>query len=272
MRIIYVDDEVPALQNFQLTVSKFPEIRSLELFGNGKDALRYIKEQPVDVAFLDIEMPGIRGIDLARMIKAYDAQIRIVFVTAYSQYALDAWGVDATGYLLKPYTAADIRKELAKCAYRPLSSNQVVIETIPELKILVNGFALRISAAKPRELFALLVDRGEQGINTSEGIAFLWPDRPNDASTQSLFRMTYKRLAAALEEAGVGHIIESKDNRRFLCVEQVECDLYRILAGDKNAEQKYTGKYLYEYSWSEERNSELNWKIFGKNNRYNFIE
>ena len=48
MRIIYVDDEVPALQNFQLTVSKFPEIRSLELFGNGKDALRYIKEQPVE--------------------------------------------------------------------------------------------------------------------------------------------------------------------------------------------------------------------------------
>ena len=263
MRIIYVDDEIPALQNFRLTVSNFSQIRSLEVFDNGEEALKYIKEHPVDVAFLDIEMPGIRGIDLARMIKAYDADIRVVFVTAYSRYALDAWGVDATGYLLKPYTAADIRKELAKCVYRPLPSNQVVIETIPTLKILINGVPLRISATKPKELLALLVDRGEQGVNTSEGIAFLWPERPNDASTQSLFRMTYKRLAAALEEAGVGHIIESKDNRRFLCVDQVECDLYRILAGDKKAEQKYTGRYLHEYSWAEERNSELSWKILG---------
>lgn len=269
MRTIYVDDEIPALENFRLTVSRIPEIRSLEVFGNGEDALKYVKNHPVDVAFLDIEMPGIRGINLAKMIKAYDANIRVVFVTAYSRYALDAWGVDATGYLLKPYTLADIRKELAKCVYRPLPSNQVVIETIPTLKILINGIQLRISAAKPRELFALLTDRGEHGINTSEGISYLWPDRANDASTQSLFRMTYKRLAAVLEEAGVGHIIASRENRRFLCVDQVECDLYRILAGDQNAERKYTGKYLYEYSWAEERNAELNWKILGKDDLVN---
>lgn len=257
MRVIYVDDEQPAIDNFRLTVESFPEISSLHTFQNGGEALAYARETPVDAAFLDMEMPGIHGLELAKALRAHDANTRVIFVTAYSQYALDAWGVDATGYLLKPYTAADIRRELAKCAFRPLPSQRVVIRTIPDLSVTVNGVPLHISAAKPRELLALLVDRGDRGITSGEGIACLWPDRPNNAGTQSLLRMTYKRLADTLEEAGVGQIIDSRENRRFLRADQVDCDLYRILAGDRQAAREYSGAYLREYSWAEERNGQL---------------
>ena len=85
----------------------------------------------------------------------------------------------------------------------------------------------------------------------------LWPDRTNDASTQSLFRMTYKRLAAVLEESGIGNILVSAANRRYLRVEEVDCDLYRILSGDTEAQKRYDGRYLQEYSWAEERNGQL---------------
>ena len=69
--------------------------------------------------------------------------------------------------------------------------------------------------------------------------------------------MTYKRLADALENAGVGDILVTSENRRYLKMEQVDCDLYRILAGDKQAARKYSGEYLREYDWAEERNSQL---------------
>lgn len=257
MRIIYTDDEMPAIANFELTVASFPEIEELNTFLRGEDALEFAKNNIVDAAFLDMEMPGIHGLELARELKKINPNTRIIFVTAYSEYALDAWGVDATGYLLKPYTQSDIKKELGKCTYKPLPSHRVSIETIPTLSVTVDGVPLHISAAKPRELFALLVDRGEAGFTKGECIACLWPERQDDASTQSLYRMTWKRLADALEEAGVGELIKKADNRRYLECSLVDCDLYRILSGDRQTAKKYNGAYLQEYPWAEERNSQL---------------
>lgn len=265
MNIMYVDDEKPALDNFRLTVANFTEVDHLQMFQNGQEALDYATNNDVDVAFLDMEMPGIHGLGLAKKLKENDANIRIVFVTAYSQYALDAWGVDATGYLLKPYTPGDIRKELAKCAYRPLPSQKMVIKTMPNFSVTINGSPLKIPGVKPKEMLALLVDRGENGFTTGEGIACLWPERSKDASTQSLLRMTYKRLLDSLEEVGMGHILVSEGNRRAIKVEEVDCDLYRILAGNPQAEKQYRGQYLQEYSWAEERNSELYWMLQQKN-------
>lgn len=135
-----------------------------------------------------------------------------------------------------------------------LPPKRVVIRTIPTFYVTVDGVALHLGRAKPRELLALLVDRGERGITTGEGIAYLWPDRPNDTNTQSLFRMTYKRLADALGEAGIDYIIGSREKRRFIRVDRVDCDLYRILAGDKQTARQYDGQYMQEYSWAEDRN------------------
>ena len=162
------------------------------------------------------------------------------------------------------YTAEDICRELEKCVFRPLPSERIVIRTMPMLAVTVNGKPLHISGAKPRELFALLVDRGERGITSAEGIACLWPDKPNDSSSQSLFRMTYKRLVSALEEAGAGHIVQSGENRRYLRTDQVDCDLYRIQANEENAIKKYSGQYLQEYSWAEDRNGQLYWQYYSK--------
>lgn len=263
MNLIYIDDEQPAIDNFRLTTAGFSEIEQLHTFRSGEEALRFVDENVVDVAFLDMEMPGIHGLKLAKRLKASDPNLRIVFVTAYSQYALEAWSVDATGYLLKPYTSQDIRKELAKCAYRPLPSHQVEIQTTPNFFITINGEPLRISSAKEKELLALLVDRGDRGFTASEGIACLWPDRASDTSTQSLLRMTYKRLLATLENAGVANILATRDNHRYLKTSAVECDLYRILNGDKQAARKYNGAYLQEYEWAEERNAQLYWILGG---------
>ena len=257
MHLIYVDDEQPALDNFRLTIAGILNISSLKLFQTGEEAIEWAENHIVDVAFLDMEMPRIHGIALAMKLKEINENIRIIFVTAYSQYAMDAWNIDAIGYLMKPYIKADIEKELRKCQYRPLQSQKVVIQTIPDLVIKVEGEPLHIPGAKPKELLALLVDRGERGLTASEGVSFLWPERPNDANSQTLFRMTYKRLTDALELAGIGYILVSKGRRRYLQAAKVDCDLYRILSGDAVVAQNYNGIYLQNYSWAEERNGQL---------------
>jgi two-component SAPR family response regulator len=256
MYIIYVDDERPALENFRLTVASIRGIRGLELFQSGYEALEWARLHVVDVAFLDMDMPVLHGLQLARLLKEVNPQIQIVFVTAYRQFAMDAWEVEASGYLTKPYATSDIERALIRCGHSG-TTQKVEINTIPSLEVLIGGKPLHIPGRKPRELFALLVDHGDRGITTGEGIAYLWPERPSDAVTQSLFRMTYKRLMETLEKEGVGDIIVSQKKRRFLRTDRVDCDLYRILRGDRMTARKYDGQYMREYSWAEERNGQI---------------
>lgn len=259
MIIIYVDDEKPALDNFCLTVRNFPNIKDLQLFQSGKEALEYAKKNQVDAAFLDMEMQEIHGLELAKRLKKVNPNINIVFVTAYEQYALQAFGVDATGYLLKPYTRQEVKKELEKIArFRPLPEKRIRIQTIPGFVVSVDGSRMMWGRAKVEELFALLVDRGSEGITKGEAIACLWPGRMADENTQSLYRVTYKRLLDTLKEKGVDSIIATDGRKKYLLTEQIDCDLYRILDGDLEAIQSYSGEYMREYSWAETRNAQLN--------------
>lgn len=258
MHIIYVDDEKPALDNFRLTVESFSDIESLNLFQDGEEALKWVREQKVDVAFLDMETSGIHGLELAKRLKDIDSGIRIIFVTAHSQFALEAFGVDAIGYVLKPYSSGEIRKELDKAKMvKTLSQAKVIIETIPSFVVYVNGQVLHFGRTKIKELFALLVDRGDKGITSGEAISYLWPDRPNDVNTQSLYRVTLKRLIDTMETWGIDDIIDSRGREKYIRTDKVECDLYRIFDGDTEAAKRYAGEYMREYSWAEERNAQL---------------
>ena len=159
MNVIYVDDEMPALDNFRMTVKDFPFVKSLKVFLRGEEAIRWASENPVDVAFLDMEMHGMNGLEAAKELKKINRDTRLVFVTAYEQYALQAFGVDAIGYILKPYSRKEVRKELEKAArFHPLPKKRVCIQTIPDFVVYVDGERLVLGRAKTEELLALLVD------------------------------------------------------------------------------------------------------------------
>lgn len=259
MRIIYVDDEAPARINFRLTAEPLDGVEELHLFGNAQSALDWLQSHDADVAFLDLELGGGGGgMELARMLQQQKPAINVVFVTAYSEHALEAFGVGAIGYVLKPYTREDIRRELAKAArIRPPQIVRVRIQTIPTLLVEVDGKTLPISGRKSNELLALLVDRAGAGVSTGEAISCLWPDRPNDYNTATLMRMTAMRLMEALRRAGAAQIIGVGKREKWIVRDQVDCDLYRILDGDPQAMRRYSGEYLREYGWAEETNARL---------------
>ena len=258
MHVIYVDDEIPALDNFRLTVKEFEDIENLQLFHKGEDALHWAETERVDIAFLDMEMQGCHGLQLAKKLKEIDENIRIIFVTAYTGYALEAFGVDAIGYVLKPYNSGDIQKELKKALLvRSRPKERVEIQTIPNFVVFVNGKSLAFGRTKTEELLALLVDRGDAGLTVGEAIACLWSDRSNDENAQALYRVTFKRLMDTLKKWDIDCIIRSEGRKKYIVKELIDCDLYRILEGDKKVIEKYAGRYMSEYSWAEERNAQL---------------
>lgn len=258
MRVICVDDEQLILDNFKNRVSDFKQIQSLHLFADAKEALEWVKGNPVDVAFLDIEMGGINGVELARMFKEIDRDIRIFFVTAFEQYALDAFKVDALGYILKPYSKQDLQEAFEKAALmKSRKQNRVVIQTIPSFGVTVDGKSLHINRAKVVELFALLVDRAETGVTARDAINCLWPERLADGSTMALYRVTFHRLLDCLKEVGIDYIIGNETRKKYIHMKEVDCDLYHILTDDRKSIQNYAGEYLKEYSWAESRNAQL---------------
>ena len=268
MNILYVDDEQPALDNFKLTIKRCEGVDDLALFLDGKKALEWANSHEVDVAFLDVEMTKMQGISLAKKLRKIKPNIHIIFVTAYTQYALDAFSVDAIGYVLKPYSVKEIQKHLDRAAsFTPVIQEKakIEIETIPDFVFKVNGKAVYFSRSKVEELLALLVDRGENGLTTGDAITHLWPERSNDIKTQTLFRVTFKRLLGTLSELEVEYIIEVYDRKKYLKTELVDCDLYRILDGETEVGIKYTGEYMKNYSWAESRIAQLDRLLSSEN-------
>ena len=101
-RVLVVDDEVPALEELAFLLGRDPRIGAVLTAGSGADALRVLERDAVDAIFLDVAMPGLSGLDLARVLARFRTKTPVVFVTAYDDYAVDAFELDAVDYLLKP--------------------------------------------------------------------------------------------------------------------------------------------------------------------------
>ena len=111
IKCIIVDDEPIAREGLERLVRKSPMLELVGNFESAESATEYIKDSPVDLIFLDIEMPGTNGLDFARKIPQ---QTLVIFTTAYSEYALDSYEVNATDYLVKPIEEQRFRKAVEK--------------------------------------------------------------------------------------------------------------------------------------------------------------
>lgn len=111
MTAIALDDEPPALRVMENFCSKVEFIDLQKTFTQPKEALNYLKKYPVDVLFLDIQMPSISGLDFYKMV---NQDVLVIFTTAYSEYAVEGFNLNAVDYLLKPFTFARFKQAIEK--------------------------------------------------------------------------------------------------------------------------------------------------------------
>jgi DNA-binding LytR/AlgR family response regulator len=106
MRALVVDDEPPALSELTWLLEQDGRFSSVQPVGSGTDALRALENGDIDVVFSDISMPGLDGMELARVIARFADRPQVVFVTAHEEHAVDAFAVQATDYVMKPVSQA----------------------------------------------------------------------------------------------------------------------------------------------------------------------
>ena len=113
MRILCVDDEPLMLQMLEMAVSEAEPDADITAFSKQTDLLNEAKTNGCDIAFLDIHMRGMNGVELAKELKAVNPKMNIIFVTGYSEYTGAAMQLHASGYIMKPVTAEDVARELS---------------------------------------------------------------------------------------------------------------------------------------------------------------
>ncbi len=253
MNVIAVDDEILVLEDLRDICKNIPQISTLQTFNNPAAALEHAVHNKIDLAFLDIEMPVMSGLELARRLNSISPNTHIVFVTGFKEYAYDAFSVNAVGYVLKPFSEKMILKEIEKVSKIHIvrKKAEVRIKTFGYFDVFVHNKPVYFSGAKAKELLALLVDRRGGSVSTENAVSLLWPDREYDEKVQSLFRKVLKSLRVSLAEAGISDILIDVRNQRSVDVEKFSCDLYSLLSKDKNAMEIYTGDYMHGYAWAE---------------------
>ena len=131
LRALVVDDERPALDELRYLLERDDRVGEVLTSDSATDGLRLLRECDVDVVFLDIQMPGLTGLELAQVLSRFKRPPAIVFVTAHEQHAVDAFDVHAVDYVLKPVRAerlAEAVRRVVGAEPQPARDMQVAVE------------------------------------------------------------------------------------------------------------------------------------------------
>ena len=254
MIVIAVDDERYALKNLVESIEEASPDAQIRHFRYPEDALDFAKENPVDVAFLDVEMIGMNGVELAERLKLYHPDLNIIFSTGYGHYRDAAFDLHASGYLTKPITPEKVKKELANLRRPIRNAKRVRIRAFGNFEVYLDGNPISFKYSKTKEMLAYLVDRKGALCTNGEIMAVLFED---DNGHEAYFRSLRKDLTDILESAGCSEILSQQRGRIGIIPDLVECDYFNWCSGKRSGINAFHGEYMTQYSWGEYTNAML---------------
>lgn len=247
MKILLVDDEELQLLRLEKACKSILPDDEFFVYKNPLKALEDPNVDKIDLAFLDIEMPGINGIRLARKLKSINPSIKIIFVTAYNDYALEAYKVHASGYVSKPVSEAKIKEEINELTntinLKPTKKLQV--KCFGNFEIFYNGEPLKFAYQKSKEVLAYLIDREGSSISINELNAVLWEE-----DHKSYLRNLIADIQQTLKTIDCSDVFIKRHNECSIDVSKIDCDAYEYKKDNPDAIRMYRGEYMVQYPWA----------------------
>lgn len=244
MKIIIVDDELHALQLFLSDIIGL-EIEYRFFKDDEKAIIKYVASEKPEAAFLDVNMPGINGAELASRIIAVHPSIKIVFATGLNMSEKDLDGdvaANTLGFLYKPYDSNKLHYFISEIADR---TRQMTVKTFGSFDCFIDSRVVRFSSSKSKELFALIVAYNGKTLTMNDAISQIWPDTDVEKS-KKLYRDAVWRLRKTLSELN----FDCVDFRRACLIlnkSNICCDFWDYIAR-KNKD--YSGEFMKNYDWS----------------------
>jgi len=239
------------LRRFVRLSAGIPDLHIVGQFESAREALDYAGENPIELAFLDVAMPAINGIELAKRLRAIRPDILVVFVSAYDEYIWDFNQIGGDYYIIKPYsreTLEMVMERIRLIAHR--QRKELYIQTFGRFVVLRGGEPIHLTG-KAKEILALVVTRRGREISNEEIYNTIWEGRTYSNSNMSVFYNALGRLRQALKAESLEKLLISTPRGQMVDTSMFDCDYYAWQ--DKNIEQrdKFDGEFLSEYSWGE---------------------
>ena len=244
MIAIAVDDEALMLGALAKAISASPDITTVTKFSDCEDAIGYVKTNPVDIAFLDINMRGMGGLALAEKILEICPECKIVFCTGYEEYAIQAFKLHASGYLMKPVSAKDVQEEIDHIKSIRRKQKPLEVKCFGNFEVYAKGEKLTFKRSKTKELFAYLIDRNGAGVSVAQIGVALWETDEN----QNYIHQLFHDLRQTLESVGMGDVFQRNNYLYSINPAKIDCDYFSHLQTGK---PEFLGEYMTQYSWAE---------------------
>lgn len=254
MKILAADDE--ALAREMLTDAIREALPDAEIFDFAKpsELLEFAKETPCEIAFLDIHMRGMTGVELAKKLKDLNPKLNIIFVTGFDQYTGDAMRLHASGYIMKPVTKEKVEAELAELRHpiTPKSDALLRVQCFGNFDVFTpDGTPVHFERSRSKEVFAYLVHRHGSSCTIKEIAAALFEDEPYDLKQQAYIQKIISAMMKSLKKCGAGDTVFKKYNSLSVDVSKLDCDYYRFAELDAGAVNAYSSEYMSQYYWAD---------------------
>lgn len=263
MTILAVDDERLGLEILVETIKDVQPDAEVVGFRSPLKALEFAKENDFYIAFLDIQMPRMTGIELAQNIKIIKPAAHIVFATGYDEYMGAAFNIHANGYIQKPVTPEKVRNEIesinlmsnVSSASSPKTGKTGLrFQCFGNFECFFREKPVHFKYDKTKEVLAYIVSRRGALCSNAEIILNVWDD---DADHDSYLRGIRKDMVDTFKDLGIPDVLSIQRGKIGINPDMVECDYYNFMAGDAVAINSYQGEFMVQYSWSELTNAEL---------------
>ena len=249
MIAIAVDDEILMLGALVKAISASPDISEVNKFSDCEEALEFITKNPADIAFLDINMRGMGGLALAEKIIAIRPDCKIVFCTGYEEYAIPAFKLHASGYLMKPISAEDVQIEINNIKGVKQKEKPLTVKCFGNFEVYAKGEKLVFKRLKTKELFAFLVDRNGAGMTAKQICAVMFDDDSDDTKNAAYLRQLVLDLKNTLKAVGAENDLRHETPCYRVDTSLIQCDYFSYL---ENGKPEFHGEYMSQYSWAED--------------------
>ena len=254
MDVLIADDERMMRIGMEKEVRKAIPDAGIYVASNGEEAIEIFSKVDINLVFLDIEMPGMNGLEVAKRIKEVAPETNIIMTTAYPNYAVKAYKMHIGGYLLKPVDAEDIKEELDNLRHpieEKTDPEKLKITCFGEFRVEYKGEPLHFTRSKSKEILAYLVARNGASATRVELCDVLW-EEDDKKSQKSYIGALIMDLKKSLKSVGLEDVLFHGRNEYRLNTNMVDCDYLEFLKGNPEAIRAYRGEFMNQYSWGEE--------------------
>ncbi len=251
MKAVIVDSDPIRIDMLCRILSDYDDtISVVATFTDSSVLIDYLSSNNADLIFLEINKPRIDGISIGTKIREFSYDIAIIYTASSSVYAVEAFKLYAQGYIIKPFSKKDVFTALDNAKHMLLHSKRISAVTFGNFDLFTNGKVVHFSRSKSKEFLALLIDRCGGEVSLSDVATHILDSSSSSTAARQLARKIVSTLKKDLEYYGLTDICTFKYGVYAINPNMLDCDSYKLLAGDKNAANLFSGEYMTQYQWA----------------------